>query len=815
MIHSEANRPGHRQHVVVLALLLTILPAGLGEAALNLGESFTMIDLNAAVVLTPAGLTGPEQKAVTMLLDEVEKRTVVRWPVVHEWPEDAQTVIAVGPESSLEGLTGPFASQATLEPAKGAEGYRLKAVADGQRHLILVVGNDARGVLFGVGRLLRELRMTRGSVRVSSSLEVNTAPQYPLRGHQLGYRPKVNTYDAWTPGMYEQYIRDLAVFGANAIELIPPKSDDAKDSPHFVMPQLEMIARVSQLADDYGVDFWIWYPAMDRDYSDPGTVKEALAEWGAVLEALPRVDVVFVPGGDPGHTQPKHLMPFLEKQTRVLHKSHPDAQMWMSPQSFTAAWMDEFLEIMQDEQPAWLSGVVFGPQNRISLPDLRKALPEHYPIRRYPDITHSIRCQYAVPDWDVAYAMTEEREVINPRPMHYAEIFRLWQDDAIGFLTYSEGCNDDVNKTVWSALGWDPDADVLRQYSRYFIGEPYGDACAQIILALERNWQGPLLTNAGVMTTLHQVQTLEKTVRPQVKFNWRFQHLVYRAHYDAFLRTRLIYETNLEERAIEVLRRAERLGSPVALDEAEAILGKALTRPAGEDLRARVFEMGEALYQSIHMQLSVPRYEAISAGRGANLDLIDRPLNNRSWLVERLAEVRALERERDRLEVIDNIVNWTNPGPGGFYDDLGNPAQQPHLVRNLGAGQDPEFRASPRMGFAYAPGHRLSWIRFAESRYDASLEMRYTDLDPDAEYTVRVVYAGDNRRAKLRLTANDDIEIHPFIPKESPVQPVEFDIPKAATSEGRLTLTWRQQPGSGGSGRGCQIAEVWLVKKSE
>ena len=33
--------------------------------------------------------------------------------------------------------------------------------------------------------------------------------------------------------MWESYIRDLAVFGANAIELIPPRSDDAADSPHF------------------------------------------------------------------------------------------------------------------------------------------------------------------------------------------------------------------------------------------------------------------------------------------------------------------------------------------------------------------------------------------------------------------------------------------------------------------------------------------------------------------------------------------------------------------------------------------------------
>ena len=28
-----------------------------------------------------------------------------------------------------------------------------------------------------------------------------------------------------------------------------------------------------------------------------------------------------------------------------------------------------------------------------------------------------------------------------------------------------------------------------------------------------------------------------------------------------------------------------------------------------------------------------------------------------------------------------------------------------------------------------------------------------------------------------------------------------------------LTLTWSADPGRGGNGRGCQVAEVWLVKK--
>ena len=33
---------------------------------------------------------------------------------------------------------------------------------------------------------------------------------------------------------------------------------------------------MSRLLDDYGLDVWIWYPAMDQDYSNPTTVEFAL-----------------------------------------------------------------------------------------------------------------------------------------------------------------------------------------------------------------------------------------------------------------------------------------------------------------------------------------------------------------------------------------------------------------------------------------------------------------------------------------------------------------------------------------------------------
>ncbi len=774
------------------------------------------IDLSGAVLVTPPDLTPREQKAVRLLQEEVARRTRITWPEVHAWPGDGKAVVAVGARAALDAYAGPWAGALGDMPgADRAEGYCIRSFqGGGQPAGVAVVGNDARGVLFGAGHLLRLLHMANGAVRVDAGVGMATAPACALRGHQLGYRPKTNSYDAWTPEMWEQYIRDLAVFGTNAIELIPPRSDDAPNSPHFPLPQIDMMKRMSQICDDYGLDVWVWYPAMDKDYGDAKTVEDAMKEWDGVLSQLPRVDAIFVPGGDPGHTQPKHMLNLLEKQTASLHRTHPNAQMWLSPQGFTQQWMDEFLTQLNEEQPAWLSGIVFGPQVRMSLPDLRKAVPAQYPIRHYPDITHTVQCQFPVPDWAYALAITEQREPINPRPRQYAHVFRMFNPYTVGFLTYSEGCNDDVNKIVWSGLGWDPDRgvlDILREYARYFMGESGGEALARGILALEENWRGPLESNAGVMTTLAQFREIERTASPQMKLNWRFQQLLYRAYYDAHIYRRLACENELEQAAMDRLREAPRLGAAAALQEAERVLARAVNEPVAEDLRARVFALGEALYQSIRMQLSVSRYQAIGEDRGANLDLIGLPLNNRPWLEKQFAEIRAMDSESAKLRAIDAVLNWTNPGPGGFYDDLGSLTQQPHLVRSEACYPDPEYRAEPLMAFEYLPGARASWCYYAETRYESPLVLRYEGLDPAAAYRVRVVYPAESADRRIRLMA-DDVEVHPFLDKPEPSKPLEFDIPREATADGLLALTWSQEPGRGGNGRGCQVAEVWLMR---
>ncbi len=796
---------------VIAALSLILLPMS------AVADDF--LDMTKAVVVLPSKLAPRERLAVRMLVEEVEKRSGVRWEVQTYRPKDRPTIlIGLSRDAKEFGIEAPAGKSAT-------ERYRLATSPSGA----WMLGDDSRGVMFGVGRLLRELRMRKQSITLPAKLSIDTAPQTPLRGHQIGYRPKTNSYDAWTVPMWEQYIRDLVVFGCNAVELIPPRSDDDADSPHFPLPPLRMMTEVSKIADSYGLQVWIWYPALDADYTNPKTVEFALKEWGEVFRALPRVDAVFVPGGDPGHTPPKVLFALLEKQTANLQKYHPRAGMWVSPQGFTTPWMDEFFALLREE-PKWLTGVAHGPQIRVDFADFRKAVPKRYPIRDYPDITHSRHCQYPVPDWDLAFALIQGREITNPRPLAMALMYRRVQFEIDGFITYSEGCHDDVNKCIWSALGWDNldgTTDILREYARYFIHPDFEKQFSDGLIGLERNWVGPARTNKVIDETLEQFRAMEKTAPPSVKLNWRFQQALYRAYYDAFIKARLKHETGLEEMARAKLRNAKELGTLKAMDEAVLILDMAKNDPVAADLRARVLELGEALFQSIRAQLSVKKYNAIAVERGATLDTIDFPLNDAGYLKKQFAEIRKLPDEAARLARLNAVLNRTDPGPGGFYDDLGDPMKQPHLYCGENEPDelvrrswmiDPMFFVFPLPGFGFRsttfdPTLPRAWQTHAESLYDAAVTMRYDTLDPKAAYRVRVVYNNERPTSTVRLTANDKFEIHGLINK--PRQELEFAIPKEATAGGTLTLKWTREAGAGGSGRGCQVAEVWLLREEK
>jgi hypothetical protein len=292
---------------------------------------------------------------------------------------------------------------------------------------------------------------------------------------------------------------------------------------------------------------------------------------------------------------------------------------------------------------------------------------------------------------------------------------------------------------------------------------------------------------------------------------------LYRAYYDAYDRRRLLHETEAEQRALDRLRAAPRIGSATAIDAAEAEFALGLEPPAPE-WRARVVELAEALFQSVRLQTSVARYGAIGRDRGATLDNLDIPLNDRGWWRERFAEIRALGAEPQRLDALRAALEWTNPGPGGFYDDLGNPAVQPRLLLPGDYAGDPGHMRRPFAGFGRRAWERdawrRSWLTVADAMWDTPVELEYRGLDPHAEYRLRFVWGGEPLDTRVMdVTADGRFSLLKAFRVTDLTTPVEAAIPREASTDGVLRIKWAKTPGLPGSGRGCQVAEVWLTRR--
>jgi len=776
-----------------------------------------LLDFSDCVVVVPEETGSVELKAVTVLQEEIEKRTGIKLNRTSGWPGDNKTVIAVGLQSQLEEFAGPFADALDAGNVRipGAEGFCL-VVKNTPRKAVIVVGRDARGLLYGIGRLLRKMHLSDGSILVPAGLDIVTAPKYPLRGHQLGYRPKTNAYDAWSVEQYDQYIRELALFGTNCIELIPPRSDDDRTSRHMKVPAMEMMIRSSEIIDSYGLDVWIWYPNMGKDYTSADGLARELAEHREIFKKLKRIDALLVPGGDPGHLHPDVFFPWMDKVAEALQKYHPKAKIWVSPQAMdpTREWLESFYKYV-NRKPRWLGGVVFAPWVKTTLPEMRKIVDKELKIRRYPDITHNVVCQYPVRNWDLALALTLHRECFNPRPVAMKKIHNALDEYACGSLTYSEGINDDINKFVWGDQDWDPDMPVIEtlgDYCRLFISPKFSDELAQGFMAQERNWDGPLASNGQVDVTLQQWRDLERCVPDKVKSNYRFQMGLMRAYYDMYIKRRLIRETDLELKAMDVLRAAPETGSLEAMKGAERILRKAKEEPVAVDYKKKCEVLADSLFEAIGAQLTVEKHGAKHRTRGAFMDGIDEPLNDVAWLSSQFKQIRDIKDETARLQAIDRVVNRTNPGPGGFYDNMGSAGSLKRIVNNIAWEDDPGTLRSPRIDFYYRVNQSedrdipLAWKNQVGTIYETPLRLAYDNLDPHAQYKIRVAYAG--RRGKMvRLVADDKHVIHDLVETRKP--PIrEFKIPKEATEDGHLGLTWTCGEGR----RGSQVAEIWLMK---
>ena len=592
---------------------------------------------------------------------------------------------------------------------------------------LTVKAQGIRGLIYGYSYFLRKCVFSGSKITLIKNISGSYSPDKKIRGHQCGYRTCPNTYDAWGKEEYHRFYLDIMAFGCNTCEHIPGEPFDEKN-PLMKYKPIEVAAWGSELADELDLDVSCWYPNDDKE-----TEEDALASRKATFEAMPRIDAIFPPGGDPGEMDGDAFVKRCIKISHVLKEAKPNAQMWPSAQKphSKITWAEDFLRELE-KLPNEIDGIVYGPNHALPLDEMRRKLPMKYPMRFYPDITHNVRCEYPVhfdrDDWHYALASALSRESVNPRPTEFRLLHRLTRHYFIGSVSYSEGVNDDVNKAVWSDMDYFGEGvslyETLCDYARFFIWQADAKRIADGILGLEKNWEGDPAENPHIDSTL-QIFEAELEKAPELIDNWRFLLCLFRARCDALVRRRRLFELELIEDAKTLVK----LGDFTSAYDA-------LKTDYDNDyykLRASLGTLADKLFEQIGIQLDVENYYASGWERGATLDTIDLPVTDRAWLLNRFEAAEDMPYDEAKA-FIERVFNRNRTEKGEYYFSLAE-----HGFGVLGEKQVGEFYIDyqgdrPEVNNGAIPMCMLK----AYDHYN--FVCRLAGFEPDTDYKLRITF---------------------------------------------------------------------------
>ncbi len=556
--------------------------------------------------------------------------------------------------------------------------------------------DGVRGLIYAVGILLRYLEPADGGAYLSCDITGEYRPYKPVRGHQLGYRTLPNTYDAWSLDNYREYIEDIMLFGANTVEDTVYRDIPENRNVLMKYSQEELLAGLSDICGEYDIDLSLWYPNDDGESAEDG-----LRERERVFRSVKRLDYYFPPGGDPGGLPADEFLRRTKIYSRLLKSIHPDAKVYpsaQSPEGPFGEWAETFIREM-NKCPEDIDGVVTGPNWAYPIEMLRELLPERYPIRFYPDITHNLRCEHPVPDWHFAFANALSRESCNPRMSFYRELHKQVDPYCIGSVSYSEGVHDDINKMFWGELEYSGDADSLefaREYARAFIARGKTEEYARFILDMERSWDGDPLGNDHIDSAFAFIsgETADGT---DFGGNWRLALMYFKALCDEYVKTRRSYDLALTDRCLPSVNPGS--------------------------LRQAIDNTAKTLFDLIGIQLDVEHYHADGIERGAVLDTIDNPVTDRQWLA-RHPEAKCVESPDGQFIIPDlpyaYYLSFAGKNAAGILDK-----QTPYYYMDM-QGDRARFRNDPipmRMCAVY-------------DHYDFLLDIK--GLAPGADYDLRL-----------------------------------------------------------------------------
>lgn len=368
----------------------------------------------------------------------------------------------------------PLTVRLEVKPGIGREGYMI---ADHPGGGVNIVGNDDRGLLYGVGKFLRTSNygpdgFTPGKWRGTS------APQKEVRGIYFATHFH-NFYHEAPVQEIQNYVEDLSLWGVNSLAVwYDMHHFDGIDDP-AAQAMLKRLRAILAAAHSVGMSTNLMLVANEAYNNSPKELRAVgpgrgaffnvelcphkpgakdllLRQFSQEFEALSGVGVDYVTiwPYDSGSCSCELCRPWgnnrflfiAEPVSRLARHYFPHTQVILSTWFFDRPEWDGLVSALRPKQD-WVNYIMAEPGSH-EVDFLKLPIPDNLPLVGFPEI--SMEGMYP---WGGFGA--------NPQPARFQKEWNRVKNRVQGGFPYSEGTFEDLDKAIFAQFYWNPNIDVF------------------------------------------------------------------------------------------------------------------------------------------------------------------------------------------------------------------------------------------------------------------------------------------------------------------------------------------------------------------
>ncbi|MGD0094774.1 MAG: hypothetical protein ABSE73_33095 [Planctomycetota bacterium] len=455
--------------------------------------------------------------------------------------------------------TAALAVELAVEPGIGNDGFKISG-ADGGA--IRIAGDNERGVLYGIGKLLRGSRFEQGGFRAGGWRGTQT-PKCPIRAVYLATHFN-NFYEAAPLEDVQHYVQDLGLWGYNTIIVAYPPIQFNGLSDPAAQKWLGRFKTVLAAARQSGLQVGLLEcpnqgykntPAELKATKVPGNfrgnfgvnlcpskpeARKALFQlYDELLDQFKDTGLDyfgFWPYDEGGCACPQ-CWPWGARGFAALAKElaqHVRAR-FPAAKTILSTWCFEnendanpdgewagLAKVFASEDKSWASYLMSdGHDNYFPKYILETGVPGGLPLLNFPEIS-----MFGMNPWGGYGA--------NPAPAHFQRLWDRIKHKAAGGAPYSEGIYEDLNKAICAQFYWDPERKAEETVQEYAAFEFAPDAAADLLEAVrifEQNHSRGGIRDSAVRA-FELVSQSEEKMTPQARKSWRWRIFFLRALID-------------------------------------------------------------------------------------------------------------------------------------------------------------------------------------------------------------------------------------------------------------------------------------------